>query len=220
MKTPRAEIEERRRRLAHVLLRRHLDRRSVVSNELVSELAARLECTKEAVGSDLKAMKACRRWSISPFNTPWHNLYFLEVQVNNAELREIAIEKPDEVFQKIARESSMHEIGPHEMVLERIVQLINTGSFRGTPWREHLIVANGFVVHGGTDRTLMLLIYTDDAMYTLGHFVRDVLSLEKPIENVRTSIVGWNRAFDGYSGDVSTNRDYLEDSPDEAEIED
>ena len=154
-----------------------------------------------SISKHLKEIGARDTVTVSPFATPFHHMYFVEIQLDNVELREI-LQEPNarDDFPEIADRSR-----PHESILNVIINTITNEEFEGIPYSHHIAISNGYVVHG-RDRVLHLLVYTDDGMYTLGHLVRDVLLVTPPVSDVRTFVVGYNLAYDGYSGDTRGTR--------------
>ncbi|MCP3905787.1 MAG: hypothetical protein GY715_19340 [Planctomycetes bacterium] len=65
---------------------------------------------------------------------------------------------------------------------------------------QHLIVTDIVMLHGAPGRDVEVTLLTDDGIYSVGRYVRDVLGPLPFIVQSTTQTVAWRYCFDGYCG--------------------
>lgn len=126
---------------------------------------------------------------VNPFKTAFCNEYRIEMRVDGQQL------KARHAARK-RRGSAGNATTLQESLVHEIVAAI-AGDART---RDHVIVTDAVFVHGSQSRDIDLHVLTNDGIFSIGHYVRDVLQLHPCIKRVTTLTVGWRYCFNGYSG--------------------
>lgn len=209
------EVMQYRRKLARIVLQsmnRMHHSQAMEPQKLVEHEDLTPQKTSHQIRNVLRDFDGYHTWRINPFSTAYNYQYFLDFKLNMTELR--MWWKPDE---KREKQMEKDPDKPEPMRLDRkpiesfIEHIINELEWFDKD--KHILVRNAYIFHGSSERDFCLIVYTDDAITSIGRFIRDILSIQGQMITVTCTEVGWNRAYRGYSGEKP------EDEPIEPEVQ-
>lgn len=90
--------------------------------------------------------------------------------------------------------------------VERFIEEIITNVRQHPEFDAHLIIIDAAIIHGSSERDVEFHVLTDDAFYSIGRYVRNVLFVHPCVQSVTTVTVGWRYSFDGYAGQHASDQ--------------
>ena|GEM_PF-5263516 len=132
--------------------------------------------------------------AVNHFKTRFRHEYKLGLTVNGLEIAASDKERRMRLTKR-RRELPLRMGGPVELLIEELIVDLAT-----TQYAEHIIVYDAVILHGSSDRDIEFRIVTDDGLYSLGCWVRNVLAGNACIRSLHTVSVGFRYSFNGYSG--------------------
>ena len=136
------------------------------------------------------APKVYRAYMVDPFATEYCHAFRIALRVDGRVLAE-KYARPSR-----RRASRLRSPGAAERFVEHLVGEAAENALV----KDDLIITDAVVLHGAPDRDVELHVVTRNGVYSIGKYVRDVLTKHECVESATTVTVGWQYVFDGYSG--------------------
>ena len=134
--------------------------------------------------------KIHRAFVVDPYETEFCHAFRIALQVDG---------------QQMAKTYAKKEAGPATRLrspgaVERFVEQLIQEASQNPLVKEDLIITDAVILHGAPDRDIELNVLTRNGIYSIGKYVRDVLVQNPCVRGATTATIGWQYAFDGYSG--------------------
>lgn len=136
------------------------------------------------------APKVYRAYVMDPFETDYCHGFRIAMRVDGRVLAEKYARPSRRTVSRLRRPGAA----------ERFVEHLIREASENALVKDDLIITDAVVLHGAPDRDVELEVFTRNGVYSVGKYVRDVLAKNECVESVTTVSVGWQYAFDGYSG--------------------
>jgi hypothetical protein len=166
-------------------------------------IAADLGVPYSSVTAQLRRLtetgRAHMTYAVNPYRTRFCHEYRIGLQVEVHKVQTAYEQLLTSADEDERRAAALHG-GPVEWFLNGLVD----GVKKHESLAEHLIVTDVVMLHGAPGRDVEVTVLTDDGIYSVGRYVRDVLGPKPFIVQSTTQTVAWRYRFEGYCGKHAT----------------
>jgi hypothetical protein len=134
--------------------------------------------------------KIHRAFVVNPYETEFCHAFRIALRVDGRQMAKIYSKKDT------GRTTRLRSPGAVECFVEHLLQEASQNPLV----KDDLIITDAAILHGAPDRDVELQVLTRNGIYSIGKYVRDVLVRNPCVRGVTTATIGWQYAFDGYSG--------------------
>ena len=134
--------------------------------------------------------KIHRAFIVDAYETEFCHAFRIALRVDGRQVAKMYSKK------ETSRTTRLRNPGAVERFVEHLIQEASESPLV----KDDLIVTDAVILHGAPDRDIELHVLTRNGIYSIGKYVRDVLVQNPCVQSATTATVGWQYAFDGYSG--------------------
>jgi DNA-binding MarR family transcriptional regulator len=138
--------------------------------------------------------RVTERYIVNSFRTSYCHEYIVSLMVNGRAIASTHKKRRERLAKLVG--AGLRDGGAQELFIEELID----GLAGNRAYRDHLIIRDAVILHGAPERDIELRVLTDDALFSLGRWIRNELAANPCVRRVHTMTVGFRFSCNGYSG--------------------